>query len=83
MTMILPMLFGSMITMPNAWTVLKENSSLVSGTAWEHLNNQEGGGGTVIVEGMAIELQEALAIEVLEEIFEVEVLTPEYIIEVD
>ncbi len=35
-----------MITVPNAWTVLKENSSLVSGTAWEHLNNQEGGSGT-------------------------------------
>jgi len=30
--------------MPNAWTLLKEYSSLDSGTAWEHLNSQEGGG---------------------------------------
>ena len=35
--------------MATAWEVLKSNSTLVSGTAWEHLNNQAGGdGGTVV-----------------------------------
>lgn len=31
-----------------AWQLLTENSTLLSGTAWQHLNNQ-GGGGEVII----------------------------------
>lgn len=29
--------------MPSAWEILKGNSTLDSGRAWDHLNNQEGG----------------------------------------
>jgi hypothetical protein len=29
----------------DAWEILYDNSTLASGDAWEHLNNQEGGGG--------------------------------------
>ncbi len=42
--------------MPDAWTILKNNSSLASGDAWEHLNNQMGGTGTIIVDGAIVEL---------------------------
>ena len=34
----------------NAWQLLTGSSSLSSGTAWQHLNNIEGGGGLVIYE---------------------------------
>lgn len=30
----------------NAWQVLTSQSLLISGTAWEHLNNQQGGNNT-------------------------------------
>lgn len=33
-----------------AWEILTGNSTLLSGTAWDHLNNQNGdGGGDVII----------------------------------
>ena len=31
-----------------AWEILTGNSTLQTGTAWEHLNNQAGGGTTVV-----------------------------------
>ncbi len=48
-----------MTEMPDTWTILKANSSLGSGDAWEHLENQEGGGsGTnlVLLDGLEIEM---------------------------
>jgi len=35
----------------NAWEWLKFNSSLVFGTAWEHLKNQKGGGKKILYGG--------------------------------
>lgn len=32
-----------------AWTLLTAHSSLTTGTAWNHLNNQTGGGSGVII----------------------------------
>ena len=32
-----------------AWQVLTNNSSLTSGTAWQHLNAQQGGGPVTLV----------------------------------
>lgn len=32
-----------------AWEVLTNNSSLPSGTAWQHLNSQQGGGPVTLV----------------------------------
>lgn len=33
----------------NAWTLLTAHSSLPSGSAWDHLNNQVGGGSGLII----------------------------------
>jgi hypothetical protein len=35
----------------DAWEILISNSTLQSGDVWEHLNNQTGGGGSVVVDG--------------------------------
>ena len=62
-----------------AWDILVQGSSLPSGTAWDHLNHQEGsGGGSVVVMGMAGNL-EALGIEgsVLSEVPVASVLSEE------
>lgn len=45
----------------SAWTQLIANSSLSSGSAWQHLQNQKAGtgpGGVVIIEGLNVELAE-------------------------
>ena len=46
--------------MPDTWTILKANSSLGSGDAWEHLENQEGGSGSgtnlILIDGLKIEM---------------------------
>ncbi len=34
--------------MPDTWTILKDNSTLLLGDAWEHLNNQQTGDTTVV-----------------------------------
>jgi hypothetical protein len=47
--------------MTTAWDQLIANSTLSSGTAWQHLQNQEGGGagtGVVINDGLHVELVE-------------------------
>ena len=55
----------------SAWSKLTEGSTLPSGTAWQHLNAQQGGGGqTVYVEQMAGSLVDiALTASVSTDIF--------------
>lgn len=38
-----------------AWQILTANSTLPSGTAWQHLNNQAGGG-VVVNDGIDVEV---------------------------
>ena len=63
--------------MAKAWGILISGSTLQSGDAWEHLNAQ-GGGGTcdtlVLTDGLEVEVD---ACE-----FEIEIMLPEYDIEV-
>ncbi len=41
----------------DAWEILYDNSTLTTGDAWEHLNNQEGGGeGDIIIVGGITEM---------------------------
>lgn len=51
-----------MTEMPNAWERLKANSSLEAGTAWEHLNAQQGGigpgGSLVLLDGLDVEVDD-------------------------
>jgi len=81
--------------MPDTWTILKENSSLDSGDAWEHLNNQEGGtgpgGSLVLLDGLEIqmglqeyilEIDQAFIIEIPEN-YCIEVQKLEYVVEID
>ena len=42
--------------MPTAWEILKSNSTLQSGTAWEHLNNQAGGGAGDVLIGWSFDV---------------------------
>lgn len=37
----------------DAWEILVDNSTLVTGDAWEHLNAQEGGG-DVVIDGLVL-----------------------------
>lgn len=47
-----------------AWDLLVEHSSLTSGTAWEHLNAQVGGGGAVPGEvSIGLQLRTTLAVK--------------------
>jgi hypothetical protein len=79
--------------MATAWEVLKQNSTLVSGTAWEHLNNQLPGdeGFYTLVDGLEVQMTDGYDIEVdtpsydieVEENLIVELETPEYDVEVD
>ena len=40
-----------------AWQTLTANSTLLSGTAWQHLNNQTAGsGGVVVSDGINVEV---------------------------
>lgn len=66
-----------MIEMPDAWTILKENSSLVSGDAWEHLNNQVSGSGD------SLTLFDGLEVEMADPNFDVEIEDSEVIVEID
>lgn len=63
--------------MPDAWTILKENSSLESGDAWEHLNNQETGVGIglVLLDGLEIEMSDCC--------FDVEIQLAEMDVEIE
>jgi len=64
--------------MATAWEVLKSNSTLLSGTAWDHLNNQAGGGGPATlsyIEGWDLEIEDmeyALQIDDQEVVLEIE-----------
>ena len=42
----------------DAWETLISNSTLSSGDAWEHLNNQSGGGITYLAHGVDFRLDE-------------------------
>jgi hypothetical protein len=56
----------------NAWELLTEHSSLSSGTAWEHLNNQVGGSGEVVVgtlvqsEGILVSVRQSVVKAIVE-----------------
>lgn len=72
--------------MPDAWTILKENSSLDSGDAWEHLNAQEGGSGSgvVLIDGLEIFMDNnTYDTEINEDTFEIEVDCDTIEIEID
>jgi hypothetical protein len=64
-----------------AWEILTGNSTLSSGTAWEHLNNQETGGGTV-VENVILQIFEELEVE-YEMGYDVEIDDSDLIAEID
>ena len=51
----------------NAWQLLTGSSSLSSGTAWQHLNNIEGGGGLVIYEQVEAFLMPDIESEISED----------------
>jgi hypothetical protein len=44
--------------MTTAWQALTANSTLPSGTAWEHLNAQDGGSGGVVIhaDGIGVDI---------------------------
>ena len=73
--------------MADAWETLVANSSLPSGDAWEHLNNQNGtGSGTVYVFGDPIEaiidtMEMALSIDNIDLVIDID--TSELIMEID
>jgi hypothetical protein len=73
--------------MATAWEVLKQNSTLVSGTAWEHLNNQEGGGEGIfytLVDGLEVEMSECdVDVEIIPTSVEVEIDNNEIEVEIE
>jgi hypothetical protein len=76
-----------MTEMPDAWTILKTNSTLDSGDAWEHLNNQSGesgpGGSLVLIDGLDLEVDmSAYDVEIMEAGFDVDVESDDVDIEI-
>lgn len=70
----------------SAWTQLIANSTLTSGTAWQHLQNQQGGGGAgptyvVMNDGFNVDLEDTGVVALLQDI-EVEVVLDDSPIEV-
>ncbi len=71
----------------DAWETLIDNSSLITGDAWEHLNAQEGegpGGSLVLMDGLELEIDTmefVLELETVE--FEVEIETNEFEVELE
>lgn len=58
-----------------AWTTLIANSTLQTGTAWQHLQNQQGGGGpaqVTFVDNIDVEVEDMLFEAELEADIEVE-----------
>lgn len=41
-----------------AWQRLIARSTLATGTAWEHLTNQGGGGASIVSDGISVAIQE-------------------------
>ena len=64
-----------------AWEILTGNSTLSSGTAWQHLNNQEAGGGTVI-ENIILQVFDDIEVE-YEMGYDVEIDDGDVIVEID
>ncbi len=64
--------------MPDTWTTLKDGSSLTSGDAWDHLNNQIAGTGP----GDGLVLFDGLEVELSDNDLEVELESIEYDVEV-
>ncbi len=79
--------------MADAWMTLIANSTIPAGDAWAHLNNQGSGTGTLIVEGLfldmaddkyLIEVEEQEIVEIgINSEFDITVEDTDYIIEVD
>ena len=66
--------------------ILLDNSTLLTGTPWEHLNAQEGGVGGFLTlsDGLEIEVDSMeYSLEIETEEFEVEVETTEFEIEIE
>lgn len=40
-----------------AWTQLTQHSTLPSGTAWQHLNAQLASGGTIVNDGITVDIE--------------------------
>lgn len=62
--------------MPDSWEILKANSSLPFGDAWEHLNAQEGSGACsavfnteadVIIQELTADIVEIISADVIDE----------------
>lgn len=56
--------------MPDAWTILKDNSTLAQGDAWEHLNNQGGG---VCLNNLTVNITTTTSVNVNNEVLTVDV----------
>lgn len=65
-----------------AWEILTGNSTLSSGTAWQHLNNQEAGGGDVIIENIVLQVFDELDVE-YEMNYDVEIDNDDLVVEVE
>ena len=68
-----------------AWNVLILNSTLPSGSAWDHLNAQQAGGtGVIVNDGIAVEIDfEPVALEVLLQDIEAEVADEPIVVEIE
>jgi len=71
--------------MATAWEVLITNSTIPSGTAWEHLNNQGGAGtGFYLIDGLEVLMDnDCIEAEVDLELLTVEVDSDNIEVEVD
>lgn len=80
--------------MATVWEIVYGNSPLGPGhTFWEHLNAQEGGGQTLLIDALQLELAEmdydieieepVLDVELEKQEFELEIDTQEFEIEID
>lgn len=67
-----------------AWAQLILRSTLPAGTAWQHLNAQQAGGGVVMNEGVAVEVDfDPLTLEVLMQDVEAEVADEPIVVEIE
>lgn len=68
----------------DAWEILKDNSTLSTGDAWEHLNNQNSGTGSGTGTGEDYPVYiDALFVEVSVLEYDLQINTPDYDLELD
>ena len=71
----------------DAWETLTAGSTITSGDAWEHLQAQEGGGGTYVIlaDGLEvdIDMEDVVVFVEPDQDFIIEVETQEFEIELD